>query len=223
MVVGLTTNRPVVAVRLPGVRTYVPPVPAPLAVRVVLVPLQMVALVGARVAVTAGLTVTVADAVAEQPWADVTVTEYGLAPTVVGVTTKMPVVLVVPSLKRYVLPPVAVRVALVPAQIVALPSVAVTAGLMVTMPVATAEQPWAEVTVTEYGLAPLVVGLTTTTPVVLVVPSLKRYVLPPVAVSVAEVPLQIVALPSVAVTAGLTVIVADATAEQPWAEVTVTE
>jgi hypothetical protein len=44
---------------------------------------------------------------------------------------------------------VAVKVVLVPVQMVALLSVAVTEGFTVTVPVATAEQPWAEVTVTE--------------------------------------------------------------------------
>ena len=71
----------------------------------------------------------------------------------------------------------------------------------------------------------MVVGVTTTTPVALVVPSLNRYVLPPVAVRLTLVPLQTVTLAGarVAVTEGLTVTVADAMAEQPCAEVTVTE
>lgn len=133
------------------------------------VPLQIVAL--DRVAVTDGFTVTTPLATAEHPSAEVTVTEYGLSPLMVGVTTNVPVLLVVPSEKVYVLPPLAVSVADVPLQIVALLSVAVTDGFTVTIPVATAEQLCADVTVTEYGLAPLMVGETTRIPVLFVVPS----------------------------------------------------
>ena len=95
-----------------GDQTYVL---APLAVRVVLVPLQMLADAGVRVKVGKGFTVIVLVAVFEQPPALVPVTVYVVF--AVGLTVML--VVVAPVFQLYETPPDAVSVAPEPLHIVA--------------------------------------------------------------------------------------------------------
>ncbi len=106
-----------------------------------------------------GFTVTLATAVDEQPWAEVAVTLYGKVPAVVSaavVADALPgAVAVSPAEKVYVYVPAAAtladKVAVVPAQIVALVSVTTGFGFTVTLAVAVDEHPSALVAVTLYG------------------------------------------------------------------------
>lgn len=179
------------------------------------------------------MTVILTEAAAVQPLL-VTVTIYRVV--IVGLTVML--VVVAPVLHRYVPPPVPVSVTEDPAHIApslgVLPEVSDTvipatgSGLTVIVVDAVAVQPLALVTVTVYGVVPTGV----TVMAIVVAPVLQRYVPPPLAVSVADAPAQIVpsllVVPDVSATVipavgiGLTVIVVLAVAVQPFALVTVT-
>jgi hypothetical protein len=121
---------------------------------------------------------------------------------------------------------VAVNVAELPRQIWALDGVRVGVGraLTVTLVVATAVQPDALVTVTEYGKVPTLPGVTANV-LLAVAPVPKLYKVPPVALRVTDPPRQTDVLDGVSVGVGsaFTVRVALATAVQPVALLTVTE
>lgn len=137
----------------------------------------------------------------------------------VGVTVIDAVV--APVDQRNDVPPAALRVTAVPAQVVAGPLiVAVGSGLTETDFEAFAEQPFESVTCTEYVVVP--VGVTVIDDVV--APVDQRKVVPPAAVRVTAAPAHVVAGPLiVAVGSGLTEMVFEALAEQPFASVTWTE
>ena len=209
MVVGLTMIGLVVA---PVFHKYVPP---PLAVIVALVPEQMVVAVDEMPAVTPVLTVMFTTAVlVHVPFE--TKTEYDVA--VVGETTIG--LVVVPVFHEYVPPPVAVSVAFCPVQIVVLAVLifALGEGFTVTTMAAVSEQLPAE-TITEYVVP--VVGETVMDEVV--APVFQEYVPVPDAVSVVELPEQMVLFPETAAVGGGTMLtVLTAVSVHPFPFVTVT-
>jgi hypothetical protein len=139
------------------------------AVSVTLPPLQKVSgPLAVTFAFAAGLTVTVCEAVAEQPFASVTATVYVVVEA--GVTVIDDVV--APVDHENDVPPLAVSVALVPAQIADGPEmVAVGSGLTVMVCDALFVQPRASVTVTVY----VVVEVGVTVIVDVVAPVDQRY------------------------------------------------
>ena len=192
---------------------------APLPVSVVLLPEQIVVVAEVAVTVGDGLTVMVRVAVPVQP-EDVPVTVYVVV--VVGETvTGLPDN--APGFQVYEVAPLAVMVALLPAQIVVVEVVVVTVGvgLTVMVRVAVFVQPFAPVPVTVYVV--VVVGETVTV-VPVSAPGFHVYEVAPLPVSVVLLPEQIVVVADVAVTvgAGFTVIVRVAVLLQPLALVPVT-
>jgi hypothetical protein len=128
-----------------------------------------------------------------------------------------------PGIHVYVVAPLAVMVAELPAQIVAVDVVVVTVGVgfTVIVLVAVPVHPFAAVPVTVYVVVPA--GETVTVPP-LRLPGFQLYVAAPPPVSVSELPLQIVVVEDVAVTVGegFTVIVLVAVPVHPFAAVPVT-
>jgi hypothetical protein len=143
------TVAPVVADKpVAGLHVYVV---APLAVSDVLLPLQIVAVVGETVTVGFGFTVIIAVAVFVHPFPSVPVTVYvvvvvGFAVTVAPVVADKPVA----GLQVYVVAPLAVSNVLLPLQIVAVVGETVTVGFgfTVTITVAVLVHPFAAVPVT---------------------------------------------------------------------------
>jgi hypothetical protein len=127
-----------------------------------------------------------------------------------GVTLILDVVK--PVLHKYVPPPVAVKVVLVPAHIATLlPASATGIGLTVTNTLELELHPL-DVAVTLY----VVVKIGLTTILAVVAPVLHKYVVPPVAVNVVDKPLQIVTgLPALATGIGLTTTTTLSVAVQP--------
>ena len=135
-----------VPVNDPGIQLYVV---APLAVIVVELPEQIVVLVAVVVTVGLGVTLTVTVCVLVQPLTAVPVTVYVVVPAGLTVTGD-PVS--DPGIHAYVDAPPPVSVVLLPAQIVELPALAVTVGVVftVTVRVPVVVQPFAAVAVTVY-------------------------------------------------------------------------
>ncbi len=124
-----------------------------------IVPFSNMGLLEEAVIVGTGYTVTTPLAVAAQPAALVAVTVY-----VPAVVVEM-LVVVAPVLHRYEVPPVAVRVMLVPLQADGLLTAGVGLAAAVTVPLAVAVQPAALVTVTVYVPREPVVMLAVVAPV----------------------------------------------------------
>jgi hypothetical protein len=213
VVVGVTvTGEPF---RFPGFHVYDV---APLPLRSVEPPLQMVVLVADAVTVGVGLTVTVTCPWLVQPFAPVPVTVYVVV--VVGETvTGFPLKL--PGIHVYEVAPEPVRSVEPPLQMVGLVAVAVTVGVGFTVTVTCA---WLEhpplVPVTVYVV--VVVGVTVTG-FPLRFPGFHTYVVAPEPLRSVEPPLQMVGLVAVAVTVGVgfTVTVTCAWLVQPFAPVPV--
>lgn len=180
---------------MPGIQLYVD---APDDVSVTLLPTQMDALEADAVTDGEIFTVMVRVAVPVQPFAAVPVTVYVVV--VVGDTvTGDPVRL--PGIHPYVDAPVPVRVVELPEQIVAPLVVVPTVGEVFTAIICvTVELHPVLVPVTVYVV--VVVG-ETVTDVPLKLPGIQLYVVAPFALSVAELPEQMVVLVAVTVTVGV--------------------
>ena len=185
------TDEPVVALKpVDGVQVYVAP---PVAVKVALLPLHIGEGVGA-VIVGSGFTAIATVVVFTQPLPSVPVMVY--VELIVGLAvTDEPVVALKPveGVQVYVVPPVAVKMVLLPLHIGAgVGAVIVGGGFTVTATVVVLTQPLPSVPIMVY--VELIVGLAVTDePVVALKPvdGVQVYVIPPVAVKVALLPLQI--------------------------------
>jgi hypothetical protein len=211
--VGLTEMLADVA---PLLHKYAEP---PLAVKVAEAPEQIADADALTLIEGAALTTTVTDPIAEQPDELVPVTEY----VVVNVGLTEMLADVAPLLHRYVEPPLAVNVADAPAQIVEADALTLIEGAALTTTVIdpVAEQPDELVPVTEY----VVVAAGITEMLADVAPLLHRYVEPPLAVNVADVPTQIVEADALTLIDGtaFTTIVFETTTLHPLELVPVTE